>query len=585
MGRRPKVHDRCRAALFDGGSPRPTPKQEQEKVEIPTRDAPRVTGGRGLVEPSQHGPQIKGWRGGVSNTKLVPWTMDHFRAWCEQLVFEDYEHHSPEGWQLEFVADLFAGKEEVWLVVPEGNSKTTLISEIGLYHLDNTRSPWVPVGASSRDQAEILFGQAQGFVERSLCPHGKLPAVCCDVPGLKWDRNLNPTGPFHLAGHRQIKHVFNQGRGMKVYAADHETADGVIPTLSLVDEGHRLKDLAQYRTWHGKGEKRGGQIVMISTAGEPGGDFEKTRESLRQEATDKVRREPSYLRAATNTTVIHEFAVPKAHMAKDLAIVKAANPLAKISIESLERKLNSPTLNYGESWLRLTCNIPSRSEKAAVSEIDWDRAYTDMRIPRGEPVLVGADFAWQLDTTALVPLWIKNAHFRLLDRVEILEPPRDGTMLDPYVVRDAFERINKRNPILAIVADSTKAQDTLLWAVEEFGCILVDRAQTNQLACEDYEAFMEALRGGKPVDEDYGPPREPWLRHNGDPKLREHVMNAIAAKRPGDKYRFDRASPSRAAALQDSRVIDALTAAGMVNLVASTGWDARPQPMVAVVAR
>lgn len=524
---------------------------------------------------------IPAWPGTVPGT---PFTVDHFQRWCEQLVFEDNEHHTPEDWQLEVVDDLFAGYEEVWLVVPEGNSKTTLVSEIGLYHLDNTMWPWVPIGASSRDQAEILFGQAQGFVERSLCEHGLIPRDCCGIPGLKWDRAENPHGTFKLAGNRQIKHTYNEGRGLKVYAADVDTADGVIPTLALLDEGHRHKNLGLYRTWKGKCEKRQGQVVMISTAGEPGGDFEKTREAMRQQATEKDRREPCYLRAATETSVLHEYAVPSPSQCRDLEIVKAANPLEKITIDSLRRKLNSPSLNYGESWLRLTCNIPARGEKAAISEIDWDRAYTDMRIPEGEPVLVGADFAWQLDCTALVPLWVRDAKFRLLDRIEVLEPPRDGTMLDPYEVRAAFEKINKRNPIVAIIADTTKAQDTLLWAAEEFNCIMVDRAQTNNLACEDYEAFMEALRGGKPADE-YGPPREPWLRHNGDPKLREHALNAIAAKRPGDKYRFDRANPSRAASAQDSRVIDALTAAAMVNLVASTGWDARPQPMVAVVAR
>ena len=31
-----------------------------------------------------------------------------------------------------------------------------------------------------------------------------------------------------------------------------------------------------YRTWRGKLDKRGGQIVVISTAGEPGGEFEET---------------------------------------------------------------------------------------------------------------------------------------------------------------------------------------------------------------------------------------------------------------------------------------------------------------------
>lgn len=586
-GRPRKFCDTCveQSAVPDYVKSRQQARQLKESPKRKVREAKRAvarsTGGRGLVQPEKAlGRRIIAWPGTVNG---VPWTVTHFRRWCERLVFEDGEHHPPEEWQIEFVTDLFRGYEEVWLVVPEGNSKTTLISVIGLYHLDNTREPWVPVGASSRDQAEILFGQAQGFVLRSLCEHGKRNQECCGVPGLKYDRNLNPRGPFQLAGHRQIKHMFNMGRGMKVYAADHETADGVIPTLSFVDEGHRLKDLAQYRTWHGKGEKRGGQVVMISTAGEPGGDFEKTREEFRQNATDKVRVEPCFLRAATETTVIHEYAVPKPSMARDIDVVKAANPLSKISKASLARKLNSPSLNYGESWLRLTCNIPARSEKAAVSELDWDRAYTDDRIPEGQPVIVGADFAWLLDCTAIVPCWVKSSTNRLIDRSIILDPPRDGSMLDPDEVKGAFMRIHRRNPIIAVIGDKSRAEDTMLWL--ETGddgphCIVVDRTQGNADAIQDYEMFMEALRGGAPEDEE-GPPRVPWLRHTGNTVLRTHVMNAIARKLPSDHYRFDRATPSRAAALQDHRVIDGLTAMAFVNTVAAIGWMPTAVPLVA----
>jgi hypothetical protein len=55
--------------------------------------------------------------------------------------------------------------------------------------------------------------------------------------------------------------------------------------------------------------------------------------------------------------------------------------------------------------------------------------------------------------------------------------------------------------------------------------------------------------------------------------LREHIMNAIARKLPGDNYRFDRQTPSRAEAEQDHRVIDGLTAAAMVNRTAAASAE------------
>lgn len=566
---------------------------------------------------------IAGWPGTVPGELC---TVDHFRRWVEQLVFEDGQRHPPEDWQLEVAKDLFSGFAEVWLIVPEGNSKTSFLAEIALYHLDTQSWPWLPIGASSRDQAEILFGQARGFLERSTtcaCDPPQLVDLKCDkcgCPGLKWDKWENPLGPFRLAGTRQIRHVHNDGQGLKVYASDVETADGVIPTLSMVDEGHRLKDLGQYRTWVGKGDKRGGQAMMISTAGVPGSDFEKTREAFRQHATDVVRRGRCYGRFATrDEAVLHEYAIPSVGVARDIAVVKEANPLSKISVGSLRAKLARPSLDFGEDWLRKTCNVPARSSLAGVSELDWERAGKvypgdpeeaieagSLRIPAGVPVIVGADFAFSWDTTALTPLWVHSPTFRLLGETRVLMPPRDGSMLDVLTVKAAFGDIHRRNPILAVVGDSSKAQDTMQWLAngdDSYSprCTVVDRTQGNEFATRDYEAFMEGLRGGQAMD-DAGPPRVPWLRHDSDfgtltyssttgeweasNDLRVHVMNAIARRLPGDRKRFDRQSTSRAAAQQDERVIDALTAAGMANFLAGAGWEEPSvMPMVAVVGR
>jgi hypothetical protein len=547
-----------------------TPPQET----YPRRPRPRSTGGRRIraaaIKAKPPEATELGWPGTI---KGIPFTIDHFERWCSQLVFEDGKCHAPEAWQLAFIEDLFDGYSECWLLVPEGNSKSTLIAEVGLYHLDNTYYPWVPVGASSRDQAEILFGQAVGFIERT--------------PGLKYSAQMNPLGPFKVGGTRQIGHVHNGGKGMKVYAADEDTADGTIHTLSLCDEGHRMRNLALYRTWAGKNDKRGGQSVMISTAGNPGHDFEKTRDTMHRLASRKQRRTQCYLRAATATTVLHEYSVPNLEAAKNIEVVKAANPLRKITKLSLREKFARPTLDYSDDWLRKTCNIPARSSKAGIAEADWERAATDDEIPEGVPVLVGADFAWLLDTTAIVPMWNRDPTYRLVDRPVILVPPRDGSMLHPDEVKEAFMEIHARNPIIAVVMDKSKAEDTMAWLSDGNDgphCIVVDRTTGNKHAIEDYESLMKALRGGAPPDDD-GPPRVSWIRHTNDPELNTHVMNAVARKLPGDRYRFDRESTSRTADLQDTRVIDGLTAVGMVNRIAEVGWDSAPRPLVAVRGR
>ena len=77
---------------------------------------------------------------------------------------------------------------------------------------------------------------------------------------------------------------------IEVYAADAGTADGVIPfPYAFLDELHRHKDLNLHRTWAGKLNKRGSQLIVISTAGAPGHEFETTREKIKDEAEEVLR--------------------------------------------------------------------------------------------------------------------------------------------------------------------------------------------------------------------------------------------------------------------------------------------------------
>jgi phage terminase large subunit-like protein len=252
--------------------------------------------------------------------------------------------------------------------------------------------------------------------------------------------------------------------------------------------------------------------------------------------------------------------VPSPELAHDIPTVKAANPLAQITEQMLAEKLASDTLDFGEDWLRLTCNIPARSSSAAVPEADWDALETAERIPPGQRIAVGADFAFQHDTTAIVPLWLKSEKERIFGDPEILTPPRDHSMLDVELIKEAFERINDRNPITLAVCDKSRAQDIVQWLSNDLGVpTVVDRPQRNDEKAIDYEAWMQAMR-------------EKTIRHTGHREFRRHVLNAIARKLPGGRVRFDRPSTSRnsKAGRQERRVIDALDAAASVYSVATS---------------
>lgn len=432
-----------------------------------------------------------------------------------------------EPFQAAFIEDFFSGVPECWLVIPEGNAKTTLVAGLGLYHAQFTPDGWVPVAASSRDQARILYRQAKGFVSRSKSLAG---FRCFD-------------------GYRRIDYQRN-GSQVEIFAADERTGDGIIPSLCIVDELHRHRTLDLYNTWRGKLEKREGQIVAISTAGEPGSQFEEMREKIRQQA-EKTERTETFVRAWSPNLVLHEWAVPEKGDTTDFDLVKRANPLQSITVEKLKHKWDSPTTTV-EHWRRFVCNLPTRSENAAIQEAEWHGAQSAEQIPAGTPIWVGLDLAWKWDTTAIVPLWWRDSEFRLFGPATVLVPPRDGSSLDPNKIEKALIDIHHRNPIHTVVMDPSKGEQMGRWIEQELGARVVERTQTNEFAKQDYDTFMEALRMG-------------WLKHSGDQALTSHALNAIARILPDGKARFDRPSQTRQGGDQDRRVIDALSAAAMVH--------------------
>lgn len=463
---------------------------------------------------------------------LTPFTVAHFRAWALELVLDSGEFWVVEDFFAAYLEDYFAGIPECWLIVPEGNTKTTGLAGLVLYLLEHRVTASVPWGASSREQAEIGYRQAEGFVFRSQ----RLRSVFkCQE------------------GYRRIKHLSNGGR-MQVFAADDAHADGIIPTDAFLDELHRHKNLRLYRTWRGKLLKRGGQIGTISTAGEPGAEFEETRERIRQ-STPIVERRDGFLHCRSVGLALHEWAVAEDGDVEDMAVVKAANPFTGITVAALEAKRSSPTMTL-EHWRRFVCNLPTRSGLAAISEAEWFGAETDERIPAGVPIDLGLDVGWKWDTTALVPLWGADG-FHLLGDATVLEPPRDGSSLDPMKVERALIVLHERNPIATVVMDMSRAEQLASWIESELGATVIDRTQGNKQAGEDYARFTEALRLRT-------------IRHTGCPLLKRHALNAVARVMPLGDAKFDRPSQTRQGGDQDRRVIDALIAAAMVFTVVTT---------------
>lgn len=493
--------------------------------------------------------------------KLVPFTPEHFVKWAYQLKLDNGKRWKVEGFQLAYITDVFARKAggkpmylECWDVVPEENGKTTLLAGLAVYGCEFADRAAIPVAASSREQAEVLYSQGEGLVQRN----DRLRRIFACQPG-----------------YRRILNKLDGGR-VQVFASDDRTGDGIIPfPYAITDELHRHpRGLTLYRTWRGKLNKRGAQILAISTAGEPGSDFELTREQIRQRATEVTStHEGAFTRYVSNGVVLHEWAVAEEGDIEDMHAVKLANPFSGITIKYLTEKRVSPTMT-AEHWSRFVCNRATRGGKAAISEAEWRGARYKHERPQPKddqrpPAWLGMDPGWKWDTFALVPMWAPTADCRLLGEPEILVPPRDsGVSLDPLVVKTAYERLEETWAIHTVVMDMTRAEDIASWLEHEKGVRVVDHAQGTAVQGLDYEKFLEALRSG-------------WLWHLDHPTLTQHVYNAVTTLLPGGGAKFDRKTKSREGGNQDLIVIDGLVAAAMVNAVVDAEFGT-PPPQILV---
>lgn len=433
-----------------------------------------------------------------------PGTLDHFEAWCGKLSLEDGRALELEPFQLEFLSDFFDGVTEELVLLPKGNGKTTVFAALALYHAMYTPQAAVPIGAAAKDQAAILYGQAAGFVRRS--------------PGLSKRFKVQD-------GYRRITQ--DDGSIIRVYSADADTGDGIIPTLALVDELHRHKNADLYAVWRDGLDKRGGQIVTISTAGD-NEDSALGRMRNRAMSLPELSVDGCHTLARSREFVMHEWAVPADGDLQDLELVKQANPASWLTLDALRRRRDSPTMESWQ-WARFACNVWVRGENAAISPVDWAACGDpESFIPDGSGVWVGLDLGWKWDTTAAVPVH-RDGERVVVGAPAIIEPPRDGTSLKPQVIVDAVLRMRERWDVHGVVFDRNAGGEILAGILEdEHGIACIVHSQDPAPMAEGSMRVAEWVRTRR-------------LVHPCDPMLSAQVLAATAKAAGGEKWRFVKA--------------------------------------------
>lgn len=413
-----------------------------------------------------------------------PFTVDHFRRYAALMRLDSGENWDVEDFQLMVLEDVFAGAPEVWVVVPEGNGKTTLMGGFALYHADYTPQASVLMAAASRDQCGLLLGQAAGFVYRT--------------PELQKRFRV-------FEGYRRITALRTQGR-IQVFAADDRTGDGVIPTLGLVDELHRHPDMRLYRTWRGKLDKRDGQLVAISTAGLPESEFENTR--ARAKAEGDVTVTGQHVRAEAADMVLHDWAVRPDQDFDDLEVVKAANPFSGVTVEKLRKRKASPAMTAGH-WARFVCNVPFVIDGAWLPPDAWEACRDDgCEIPDGSPVTLGVDIGRKHDHTAVVALW-NRPDGRTVVKCRVFVPPTDGSSLSLEEVENHIRALAHDFQVQGVVYDPWSFERSAQMLSDE-GLLMVEHPMSPERMHRSSALLYEAVMEKK-------------LAHDGDPVLAAHV--------------------------------------------------------------
>lgn len=465
-----------------------------------------------------------------------------FAEFCSELTLDNGERMVLHPYQRRMLADYFAGTTETLILIGKKNGKTTMLSALALYHLVVTADAECVIAAASRDQASIMLRQARGFIARSR-----------DLEGLMFVKQ------------REIQHRQDDGR-IRILAADADTADGVIPTLAIVDELHRHRSADLYGVFRDGLGPRSGRMLTISTAGD---DEDSPLGRMRDAAyrLPMVRREGTYrfARSADGTYVLHEWALAPEDDRTDMDVVKAANPAPWQTVEALRQRFDSPSMTSWQ-WARFACGVWLQGEDTAINPLEWADCGADDVPPAGLDWRLGLDIGWKHDTTAIVPHALDDEGVAWLGAPVVLKPEREGMSLRKAAVLDAVQRLGEEYATDQVVIDPENDGESVAQDLEDLGFEVVAHSQKPAPMALAAERFHAAIR-------------ERRLRHPNDAALTRHVLNAHARSTPDGRWSLVKESK------QSRKFIDAAIAAAMAHSVAVGAAQASSEPLIAVFGR
>lgn len=305
-----------------------------------------------------------------------------FRRFCAELRTEDGVALNLYPEQLELLGPYFDGATETVVIQPKKAGKSTLIAALALYHLLVTPDAECIIVAAARDQAEIILRQATGFIRRSAPLQEQMRVM-----------------------RREINSQVDGGR-IRVLASDEDTADGVLPTLAIVDELHRHRTGDLYGVLRlGLGPRRG-RMVTISTAGatiaSPLGELRRQAYEMPGFVRDE-RRKRSSVRSPNGAFAFTEWCLDPSDDPDDMALVKLVNPAPWRDIATLGEEHDSPSMTPWQ-WLRFACGVWTEGEEPWIEPVKWDRLAADVVLDPARSTVLAVGLGRRAESGAIAVL-------------------------------------------------------------------------------------------------------------------------------------------------------------------------------------
>jgi phage terminase large subunit-like protein len=427
----------------------------------------------------------------------------HLEGWQRALIYRLYEYDP---------ASLRRIVRRLLLVLPKGCGKTELVAAICLAELAGPtqptadgrgalrRSPNIPVGAASFEQAERLFGAARTMVAEG------------------------PLRPFVETFDTELLLKGRQGRLFRV-AAVAGTNDGGLPTCFGADEIHEWdgrKERVHLILGNSLAKRADGLELNLSTpdAADPETLFGRLHAYLLKVASGEVA-DPSFLGVWYSADQRWDLADP----GQLRAAIAEATPASWLDVDRVAARLEIDRIPEHE-FRRYHLAQLVRPEGQWLPPGAWeDLADPDRGVPPdGAEILAFFDGSYNGDCSALVGITPGDRPHLFV--VDCWERP-DG----------AEEWLVPREQVKARVAETFRRWKVRLFGYDPFGWHAEGEEWTDTYG--DAVVLWETnlrKRMAAACSRFYTAVVVAGLTHDGDPRLARHLRNAVVKETPEGAY-------------------------------------------------